>query len=62
MRDRPHSEAMVEQLRVDPVYAAELLADVLRDGTPTELAILLQRLAVAFDAPGKIQGVEDDMS
>lgn len=40
MRDRPHSEAMPEQLRADPAYAAELLADVLRVGSPAELAIL----------------------
>ena len=48
MRDRPHSEAMSEQLRADPAYAAELLADVLREGNPAELAILLQQLTLAF--------------
>lgn len=48
MRDRPHSEAVSEQLRADPVYAAELLADVLREGGPLELAILLQQLTLAF--------------
>lgn len=48
MKDRPHSEAMCEQLCADPAYAAELLADVLREGSPEELAILLQKLTLAF--------------
>ncbi|WP_414156423.1 hypothetical protein [Pseudomonas sp. BNK-30] len=39
---------MSEQLRADPAYAAELLADVLREGNPAELAILLQQLTLAF--------------
>lgn len=50
MRDRSHNEAMAEQLGADPAYAAELLADVLRDGCPAELVILLQQLALAFGA------------
>lgn len=50
MKDRPHSEAMSEQLRADPAYAAELLADVLRKGSPAELAILLHQLSLAFGA------------
>lgn len=55
MRDRPHSEAMSEQLRADPEYAAELLADVLREGSPAELVILLQQLALAFGAHDQTQ-------
>lgn len=50
MKDRSHSEAMSEQLRADPAYAAELLADVLREGSPAELDILLQQLSLAFGA------------
>jgi DNA-binding phage protein len=50
MRDRPHSEAMSEALRADPAYAAELLADVLRESSPAELAIFLQQLTLAFGA------------
>ncbi len=50
MKDRPHSEAMSEQLRADPAYAAELFADVLREGRPAELVILLQQLFLAFGA------------
>jgi len=48
MRDRPHDEAMSEYFRADSAYAAELLADVLREGSPAELAILLEQLALAF--------------
>ena len=48
MKDRSHSEAMSEQLRADPAYAAELLADVLREGSSAELAILLHQLVLAF--------------
>jgi len=48
MRDRSHDEAMSEYLRADSAYAAELLADVLREGSPAELAILLEQLALAF--------------
>lgn len=50
MKDRPHSEAMSEQLRADPAYAAVLLATVLREGSLAELAILLQHLNLAFRA------------
>lgn len=55
MRDRPHSEAMSEQFRADPEYAAELLADVVREGNPAELAILLQQLTLAFGAHDQTQ-------
>ncbi len=48
MKDRSHHEAMAEQLRADPVYASELVAEVLREGSPAELVILLQQLALAF--------------
>ena len=44
MRDRLHDEAMSEQFDSDPAYAAELLADVLRDGSSAELNILLRQL------------------
>lgn len=49
MRDRPHDKAMSEYLREDSAYAAELLADVLREGSPAELVILLDQLALAFE-------------
>ncbi|MDF5832282.1 addiction module antidote protein [Pseudomonas syringae] len=46
---------MSEQFRVDPAYAAELLADVLREGSPAELAILLQQLGIAFEEHDQTQ-------
>ncbi|EAY2875200.1 MULTISPECIES: hypothetical protein [Gammaproteobacteria] len=47
MKDRSHDTAMAEHFRSDPTYAAELLAEVRRDGTPAELAILLRQMATA---------------
>lgn len=55
MRDRAHSEAMSEQFRADPGYAAELLDDVLCEGSSEELAILLQQLAYAFNSHDHIK-------
>lgn len=52
MRDRSHDEVMSEQLKTEPAYTAELIADVLRNGSPAELDILLRQLtyaAVAHD-------------
>ncbi|HDL6936381.1 TPA: hypothetical protein PXM13_000818 [Yersinia enterocolitica] len=48
MKDRSHDEATAELFRANPTYAEVLLADVRRDGTPTELAILLRQLMMAF--------------
>ncbi|MNJ28110.1 hypothetical protein D3C77_226360 [compost metagenome] len=48
MKDRPHDEAMAEQLHADPAYAADLLTEVRRNGDLTELAILLRQMAKAF--------------
>ncbi|HBO3773876.1 TPA: addiction module antidote protein [Pseudomonas aeruginosa] len=47
MKDRLHDAAMAEHFRADPTYAAELLAEVRRDGNPAELAILLRQMATA---------------
>lgn len=44
MKDRSHDAAMAELFRADPTYAAELLAEVCRDGNPAELAILLRQM------------------
>lgn len=52
MRDRSHDEAMAELFRSDPPYAAELLAEVVRDGDADELAILERQLLAAFAASG----------
>ncbi|HCA5793531.1 transcriptional regulator [Pseudomonas aeruginosa] len=48
MNDLPHDEAMIEQFRADPVYAIELLIDVIRSGEDGELAILIRQLTEAF--------------
>ena len=48
MRSRPHDEAVAEQFRADPGYAAELLEEVRRNGEPAELAIILRQLVQAF--------------
>ncbi|STJ10102.1 Uncharacterised protein [Escherichia coli] len=34
MKDRPHNVAMAEHFRAHPTYAAELLAEVCREGNP----------------------------
>ncbi|HBO6819081.1 TPA: addiction module antidote protein [Pseudomonas aeruginosa] len=47
MKDRSHDAAMAEHFRADPTYAAELLAEVRRDGNPAELAILLRQMTTA---------------
>ncbi|MDH0809844.1 addiction module antidote protein [Klebsiella grimontii] len=47
MKDRAHDTAMAEHFRADPTYAAELLAEVRRNGDPAELAILLRQMAMA---------------
>ncbi len=48
MKDRSHDEAMAELFQADPSYAAELLAEVVRDSSADELAILERQLSVAF--------------
>ncbi|MGN3936330.1 addiction module antidote protein [Xanthomonas citri pv. mangiferaeindicae] len=48
MKDRAHDTAMAEHFRADPTYAAELLAEVRRNGDPAELAILLRQMAMAL--------------
>lgn len=50
MRDRLHDEAMSKQLSVNPGYAAQLLADVLREGSLAELVILLRQITLAVGA------------
>lgn len=47
MKDRPHDTAMAEHFHADPTYAAELLAEVRRDGNTAELTILLRQMVTA---------------
>ncbi|WP_164487149.1 hypothetical protein [Pseudomonas synxantha] len=46
---------MSELFRADPGYAVELLREVLVDGNPEELIILLQQLVNAFNMHGNIE-------
>lgn len=52
MKDRSHDEAMVEVFQADPSFAAELLAQVVRDGDADELAILERQLSAALATRG----------
>lgn len=45
---------MAEYLLTHPIYAAELLASVRRDGDVAELAILLRQLGKPFEYPQKL--------
>ncbi|WP_425521685.1 hypothetical protein [Xanthomonas vasicola] len=47
---------MAEYFRADPTYAAELLAEVHRDGNPDELATLLRQMDGAFGSECKRLG------
>lgn len=48
MKDRRHDEAMADIFRADPSYAAELMAEVVRDANADGLAILKRQQSVAF--------------
>lgn len=50
MKDRSHDEAMAELFRADSAYAAELLAEVMRDGDANELMIVTRQLSAALAA------------
>lgn len=52
MKDRNHDEAMAELFQADPIYAAELLAEVVLDGHADELAILERQLSAALAMRG----------
>ena len=64
MKDRSHDEAMAQHFRAEPAYAAELLAEVCRNGDPAELVILLRQMAGAFgqdvDAKVRLTALKDD--
>ncbi|WAH57706.1 addiction module antidote protein [Pseudomonas silvicola] len=47
---------MSEQFRADPRYAEELLREVLVDGNPEELIILLQQFVNALSMHDNIEG------
>ncbi|MEO5330921.1 MAG: addiction module antidote protein [Magnetococcus sp. YQC-5] len=56
MKDRSHDEAMAEMYRDDPVYAMQLLNDILEEGDQGELLIMLRQLAIAL---GGVQGMDE---
>jgi probable addiction module antidote protein len=51
---RPHEEAVIEELRDDPEYAAEYLNAVLEDGDQEELMLAMRRIATAFGGVSKL--------
>lgn len=44
MKDSPNDEAISEQFYAEPTYAADLLAEVRRNGDLAELAVLMRQL------------------
>ncbi|MEE5067566.1 hypothetical protein V2J97_26365 [Pseudomonas alliivorans] len=48
MKDRNHDETMAEFFQANPSFAAELLAEVVRDRNADELAILERQLSAAL--------------
>ncbi|WOB59916.1 hypothetical protein NY023_05485 [Pseudomonas sp. NBB] len=61
MRDRARDDAVVEQFRRDPLYAAELLTEVLQNGSTAELDILLRQISKAFGCyRASCQDIEHD--
>ena len=48
LKDRSHDEAMAEQFRDDPEFAAHYLDEILSEGDPADLLVALRQLAQAF--------------
>ncbi|MBD8575050.1 hypothetical protein IFR09_12995 [Pseudomonas syringae] len=48
MKDRSHDEAMAALFQADPSYAAQLLAEAVREGNADEVAILERQLSIAL--------------
>ncbi len=48
MKNKPHDEAMAELYRSDPVFALEVVNNILEDGDQAELLIVLRQMAQAF--------------
>ncbi|EPC1767777.1 MULTISPECIES: hypothetical protein [Pseudomonadota] len=58
MKDASHDAAMVKLFRADPTYAAELLAEVRRNGDLAELAILLRQMTMALAGDARSDDVD----
>lgn len=48
MKSKPHDDAMAELYRSDPVFALEVVNNILEDGDQAELLIVLRQMAQAF--------------
>jgi probable addiction module antidote protein len=51
---RSHEDATVESFRKDPVFAAEYLNSILKDGDQAELMLALRRMSKAFGGVQKL--------
>ena len=51
---RSHEEATIESFRKDPVFAAEYLNSILKDGDQAELMLALRRMSKAFGGVQKL--------
>jgi len=47
MKDRSHDDTMAELFREDPVFAADYLSQLLRDGEPADLLVALRQVTQA---------------
>jgi len=54
MSERTFDDLIAESFRNDPSYAAELLNDILEDGEPGELLIMLRQMSKAFGGMDEI--------
>jgi len=54
MSERTFDDLIAESFRKDPGYAVELLNDILEDGEPGELLIMLRQMSKAFGGVGEI--------
>jgi probable addiction module antidote protein len=51
---RSHEDVTVESFRKDPVFAAEYLNSILKDGDQAELMLALRRMSKAFGGVQKL--------
>jgi len=54
MSERTFDDLIAESFRSDPGYAVELLNDILEDGEPGELLIMLRQMSKAFGGVSEV--------
>jgi len=54
MSERTFDDLIAESFRKDPAYAVDLLNDILEDGEPAELLIMLRQMSKAFGGVGEV--------